>query len=141
MQWVCFSIWSSDVLSIYTTFIWPKMCYNFHVWARPSKSILRFLDGILESAKVGINGGRAYNSIDSLEHRLHIVCVYCNGLYSGELKNLVPENIHLWSTGQNLVFSLVWNALPARVFSATYDINSKIHRHYLLVPPSSNPFL
>ena len=42
----------SDLLTIYRTFIWPRMEYNSQVWAGASRSLLKLLDRILERTKI-----------------------------------------------------------------------------------------
>lgn len=73
------------------------MDLNSQVWARTSKSILRFLDFIKNRTKVLFNDSRASNSIDSLKHCRNVPCVflfynYYNALCAGKLGNPVHEN-------------------------------------------------
>ncbi|XP_065363465.1 uncharacterized protein LOC135956806 [Calliphora vicina] len=87
---------SSDLLTIYTTYIQPEIEYNTHVWAGASKSILELLDRVQERAKVLIGDSRVSNSIDSLERRRNVGCVslfyrYYNGMCSDEIRELVPD--------------------------------------------------
>lgn len=142
----------SDLLTIYRTFIRPRMEYNSHVWAGASKSILKLLDRVQERVKVLINDSRVSNSIDSLEHRRNVACVslfyrYYNGRCSREIRGLVPDN-HIFLRGtrtsrrahpfvvdcpvnrtmhyrENSFFARtarLWNDLPAEVFPVSYDI-------------------
>ena len=94
----------SHLLTIYRTFIRPRMEYNSRVWIGASWSILKLLDRVQEGSKVLINDNSVSNSIDSLEHRRNVAyvslfCRYYNGSCSREIRALIPDNhIFLRST-------------------------------------------
>ena len=55
------------LLTIYRSFIRPRMEYNSHIWAGASRSIAKLLDRVQEREKVLINDSRVSTFIDSLE--------------------------------------------------------------------------
>ena len=72
------------------------MEYNSHVWGS-SRSILKLLDRVQDSANVLINDNRVSNSIDSWDHRRNVARVslfyrYYNGRCIREIRGLVPDN-------------------------------------------------
>ena len=58
---------SSDLLTIYTTYIRPKMEYNSHIWTGASKSILELLDHVQRRALALINANTVSSFIDLSE--------------------------------------------------------------------------
>ena len=141
-----------DLLTIYTTYIRPKMEYNSHIWAGAPKSILELLDRVQRRALALINDNSVSNSIDSLEHRRNVGCVtllyqYYNGISAAEISELIPRarvfvrNTRLSSRSHPFVVdcpvdrtthyrensfisrtSRMWNNLPAEVFPDSYNV-------------------
>ena len=79
---------SSDLFTIYTTYIRKQMEYNSHVEGCVSKSILR-------TTKLLVNDSRAFNCIYSLKHHCNVDCVplfYRYSNRSSEISVLIPQN-------------------------------------------------
>lgn len=101
---------SSKLLTIYTTYIRPRMEYNSNIWAGASAYVLTFFLRIQEGAKVLIKSSRVSNPIESLDHCCNVSCVslfYCYWctFFSSEIRRHVAQNrVFLRSTYLSLSF-------------------------------------
>ena len=127
----------SDLLTIYRTFIRPRMEYNSHVWAVASKSILKLLDRVHARLNVLINDSRVSNSFDWLEQRRNVACIslfyrYYNGRCSREIKGLIPDNY--------ILLRSIHTSPRAYPFVVDYSVNRTMYyrkcKYYYLFPPS-----
>ena len=142
----------SDLLSIYTTYIRPKMEYNSHIWAGAPKSSLELLDRVQRRAMVMIGDSSVSNPVVSLEHRRNVGCVslfyrYFHGVCSSDIRGLIPDVrmfvrdtrlsrsshpfVVEWPAGRTTHYRMnsffartipMWNRLPADIFPANCDM-------------------
>jgi hypothetical protein len=139
----------SETLTIYKTFIRPRLEYNSHIWAGAPKTHLAALDRVQSRASRMITDVNISSTLDSLSHRRNVgaLCVfykYFHGHCSSELYELMPglsrpvrnlrRHFHKYnlevkfartSKFQNSFFvrsARMWNGLSEGAFPMTYNL-------------------